>query len=283
MLSFFVTAGVLVGFDASGHVAEETKNASITAARGVFYSALASGLIGFPILILFLFCTPDLDTLYSFDSPQPFVNLYALALGQNGHCVMTTVAILGLLLNTSVAIIAASRLIFAIARDGVLPLSWWIARVSPDGQPRNAVKVIWIVAAALLCTILPSPVAFTSLVSAAGVPTITAYALIACTFHLIAILTIVGRFFLTPGKLTHAKWNLGRWSRPMTFITLIWNLFAAAVLFSPIYFPVTNETFNYACVIWGAITVFGVLCWWFMPEEQWLRSKRIAQVIDVNS
>jgi amino acid transporter len=182
MLSFFVTAGVLVGFDASGHVAEETKNASITAARGVFYSALASGLIGFPILILFLFCTPDLDTLYSFDSPQPFVNLYALALGQNGHCVMTTVAILGLLLNTSVAIIAASRLIFAIARDGVLPLSWWIARVSPDGQPRNAVKVIWIVAAALLCTILPSPVAFTSLVSAAGVPTITAYALIACTF-----------------------------------------------------------------------------------------------------
>jgi hypothetical protein len=69
----------------------------------------------------------------------------------------------------------------------------------------------------------------------------------------------------------------------MTFVTLIWNLFAAAVLFSPIYFPVTNETFNYACVIWGAITVFGVLCWWFMPEEQWLRSKRIAQVIDVNS
>jgi len=181
MLSFLVTAGVLVGFDASGHVAEETKNASIVAARGVFYSALASGLIGFPILILFLFCTPSLDVLYSFTSPQPFVNLYALALGQNAHCVMNAVSILGLMLNTSVAVIAASRLVFAIARDGVLPLSWWIARVSPDGQPRNAVKVIWLVSALLLCTILPSPVAFTSLVSAAGVPTITAYALIACT------------------------------------------------------------------------------------------------------
>src|SRR5271170_1714148 len=133
MLSFFVTAGVLVGFDASGHVAEETKNASLNAARGVFYSALASGLMGFPMVILFLFCTPNLDLLYSLDSPQPFVNLYALALGQNAHCVMNVVAIVGLVLvfrprfngtnweNTSVAVIAASRLVFAIARDGVLP------------------------------------------------------------------------------------------------------------------------------------------------------------------
>jgi amino acid transporter len=101
MLSFFVTAGVLVGFDASGHVAEETKHASLVAARGVFYSALASGLVGFPIVILFLFCCPDLTTLFSFDSPQPFVNLYVLALGQNAHCVMNAVAILGLLLVLS--------------------------------------------------------------------------------------------------------------------------------------------------------------------------------------
>ena len=289
MLSFFVTAGVLVGFDASGHVAEETKNASLVAARGVFYSALASGIMGFPMVILFLFCTPNLDTLYSFDSPQPFVNLYALALGQNAHCVMNTVAILGLVLNTSVAVIAASRLIFAIARDGVLPLSGWIAQVSKDGQPRNAVKVIWAVGSLLLCTILPSPVAFTSLVSAAGVPTITAYALIACTFpHFLIssarpIWRVVGRFFLTPGKFRHARWNLGKWSRPFTLIALVWNLYAAGVLFSPIYFPVTNQTFNYACVIFGAITIFAVLCWWFMPEEEWLRTKRIAAVIEVNS
>lgn len=98
MLSFFVTAGILVGFDASGHVAEETKNASITAARGVFWSAVTTGLMGFPVVILFLFCTPDLDTLYSYMSPQPFVNLYALALGQKAHCVMNTVAVLGLVL-----------------------------------------------------------------------------------------------------------------------------------------------------------------------------------------
>jgi hypothetical protein len=101
MLSFFVTAGILVGFDASGHVAEETKNASLSAARGIFYSAVAAGLMGFPIVILFLFCVPDLDTLFSFNSPQPFVNLYVLALGQKAHVVMNVVSILGLMLVCS--------------------------------------------------------------------------------------------------------------------------------------------------------------------------------------
>jgi tRNA G37 N-methylase Trm5 len=37
------TAGILIGFDASGHVAEETKNASITAARGIFWSTVCVG------------------------------------------------------------------------------------------------------------------------------------------------------------------------------------------------------------------------------------------------
>lgn len=196
MLSYFVTAGILVGYEASGHISEETKDASMTAARGIFFSAVASGLLGFPIVILFLFCLPSLETLYSFVAPQPFVGLYALTMGRGGHVVMNVVCILGLvfvcddvlsrapitniLQNTTVAGVASSRLIWAVARDGVLPFSGWVSQVSGDREPRNAVTVMLTVAALLLCTILPSPVAFTSLVSAAGVPTITSYALICC-------------------------------------------------------------------------------------------------------
>lgn len=78
--------------------------------------------------------------------------------------------------------VASSRLIWAVARDGVLPFSGWISQVSDNKEPRNAVTVMLVTAALLLCTILPSPVAFSSLVSAAGVPTITAYALICCKY-----------------------------------------------------------------------------------------------------
>lgn len=233
MLSFYVTAGILVGFEASGHISEETKNASITAARGIFSSAVASAIIGFPLVILFLFCLPDLDTLYSLGAPQPFVEIYAMTMGRGGHVFMNVVCIIGLIFNTTVAGVASSRLIWAVARDGVLPFSGWISQVSDKKEPRNAIIVMHAVAALLLCTILPSPVAFTSLVSAAGVPTITAYALIC-----------FGRTFITPHNFKHARWSLGKWSRPMSFIAFVWNLYLAAVLFSPLYFPVTGSTFN---------------------------------------
>jgi amino acid transporter len=48
-LSYLATAGILIGFDASGHVAEETKNASVNAAKGIFGVRL---LVGFWDLVL---------------------------------------------------------------------------------------------------------------------------------------------------------------------------------------------------------------------------------------
>ena len=61
-------------------------------------SAIVTGVLGFATTILFLFCTPDLDTLFSLDAPQPFVQLYALALGRPGSIIMTVIATVGLIL-----------------------------------------------------------------------------------------------------------------------------------------------------------------------------------------
>lgn len=174
ILAFLFTSGVLTGFDASGHVAEETKNASLTAARGVFWSCVISAVLGTSMVFLFLACSPGFDDLYALAAPQPFVLIYQMALGNGGQVVMTVIAILGLWLNSAVCIIAASRLVFAIARDGVLPGSAWIGRVNDGGQPKNAILFVGIIASLLLCTILPSPVAFTSLVSAGALPTVAA-------------------------------------------------------------------------------------------------------------
>ena len=101
ILSFFFTSGTLTGFDASGHVAEETKNASVVAARGILSSAIATGFLSFSTIILYLFCTPPVDTWLPLGAPQPFVQIYALALGKGGAVVMTLVAVLGLVLVSS--------------------------------------------------------------------------------------------------------------------------------------------------------------------------------------
>jgi hypothetical protein len=95
-----------------------------------------------------------------------FVQIWAASIGRGGAVVMTVIAVLGLILSTSCAVTASSRLIFAIARDGILPGSRWIAKPSPQGQPRNAVTVILVVSTLLLIISIGSQVAFTSLLSA---------------------------------------------------------------------------------------------------------------------
>jgi amino acid permease len=136
--------------------------------------------------------------------------------------------------STSVLLVVASRLIFAVARDGVLPLSGWLSRVTADGQPHNAIAFIFIFDALLLCTILPSTVAFTSLVSAGGLPTFAAYSLIGLL-----------RLTQTPNNFLSSKFKLWPFRLPYYAATALFNLIAIAVLVSPFYFPVTAETFNF--------------------------------------
>lgn len=262
------TAGTLTGFDASGHIAEETKNASVVAAKGILSSAIATGVLGFATAILFLFCTPDLNTLFALDAPQPFVQIYALALGRGGAVFMTIIASLGLIMNTSMAVVAASRLVFAVARDGVLPLSGWISQVTADGQPRHAVTVMFIFAAALLCTILPSQVAFTSLISAGGVPTIAAYGLIPLL-----------RLTMTPNHFRSSKFYLGKFAKPFYAAAVLFNALVFATDVSPFYFPVTADTFNFAGVIFGSVTILGIASWYFTPEDKWLPREHIIQAL----
>jgi hypothetical protein len=71
---------------------------SVVAGKGILSSAIATGVFGFITTILFLFCTPDLATLFSLDAPQPFVQIYTLALGRGGSIFMTIIAVIGLIL-----------------------------------------------------------------------------------------------------------------------------------------------------------------------------------------
>ena len=212
---------------------------SVIAAKGILTSVMATALLGFITTILFLFCSPDLDTIFAFNAPQPFVQIYALALGKEGSVIMTIIAAIGLIMvcsillgsktkliltrflqNTSITILAASRLVFAVARDGVLPLSSWIGQVDSDGQPKNAVTVIYIFGAIVQCTILPSQVAFTSLVSASAVPTVAAYALIPLL-----------RLTMTPNHFQSSHFHLGRCAKPFYVCAALINgiIFAVCV------------------------------------------------------
>ncbi|KAL1409348.1 hypothetical protein Q8F55_003330 [Vanrija albida] len=259
-LSFFYGGYTTCGYDAAGHVSEETKAASTTSARGIFYSALSSSVLTLISTVVWLFCIPPIDQFYAYTAPQPFVQVWNDSIGRGGAVFMTVLAVLGAIMSTSCAVTASSRLIFAVARDGILPGSKWIATPNAAGVPTNAVTVIAGLSTALLLVSIGSQVAFTSLLSAAAVGSISAYALIAAC-----------RFAVTPNEFKHTKWSLGRWGPAFYVLAFAWNLFLLCVLYSPLGYPFTAKSFNFAIVIMAGVSVFGIISWWLVPEDRWLR------------
>ncbi|KAJ5288788.1 hypothetical protein N7478_001818 [Penicillium angulare] len=264
VLSWFMTASCLVGEDASGHVAEETVSAKKAAAKGVFWATVASAICGLPIIILFLFCMPPIDVFYDTNAPQPFINMYALALGPRAHVVMTIVSMVGAILNTSISLVAASRLVFAVARDGIFPFSHVLSRVSKSKQPHNAVIFISTIAALLLCTQLPSQVAFSSLISTSAAGSIAAYGLVG-----------LGRTFITRKSFQPGFWDMGRFGLIAAIVTFVWNGFAFAVLCAPEYadsqIDRDSSLFNYAIVIMGGVTIIALAEWWRKSKDDWFQ------------
>ncbi|KAG8919363.1 hypothetical protein FRC03_001638 [Tulasnella sp. 419] len=267
ILSFLFTCTLFVGFEAAGHVAEETKDASIVAARSMLRNVLASAIGGFVTTLVFLFCTPDIETLFSLQAPQPFVLIYSMALGRGGGTFMTVLATITCLLTCCVVILTGSRIIFAIARDGALPFSSWVGRVSSDGRPQNSVIVLSGSAALLLCTIIPSTVAFTSLVSVASVSLIASYGL-----------TGLLRLVMTRNSFKNTQFSLGRASKLFYASTALFCALIFAVYVSPFVFPVTAQNLNFGGIIFGAVTILGLISYWLTPEDRWLSHEQVRQM-----
>ncbi|KAG8923373.1 hypothetical protein FRC02_011179 [Tulasnella sp. 418] len=269
MLSFLFTTGSFIGFEAAGHIAEETKDASTVAARNIFRTVLTTAIGGFITTIIFLFCTPDIETLFSLHAPQPFVLIYSMALGRGGGTFMTVLATITCLITCCIVILTGSRIIFAIARDGALPFSSWVGRVSPDGRPQNSVILLSGLAALLLCTIIPSAVAFTSLMSVGGVSLTASYGL-----------TGLLRLFVTPNSFKNTKFPLGRASKLFYASTALFSGFLFAVYVSPFIFPVTAQNLNFGGIIFGAINILGLISYWLTPEDKWLSREQVQQMYD---
>jgi translation initiation factor 5B len=101
-------------------------------------------------------------------------------------------------------------------------MSGWLSQVDASGQPRQAVTLVYLFAAVILCSILPSAVAFTSLVSAGGVPTIAAYGLISLL-----------RLTMTPNGFKNSAFYLGKHRRVFYLVAVLFNALIFAVSFIP--------------------------------------------------
>jgi urea carboxylase system permease len=122
---------VMYGFDTAGSLAEETTDPRRTAPRAILQALGTAGVLGFVLLIVALMAAfdPAADALGRIDGGLPSIVTSALG-GTFGRVLLCDV--LFAIVVCALAVHAgAVRLVFAMARDGRLPFSAQLARVSP--------------------------------------------------------------------------------------------------------------------------------------------------------
>jgi amino acid transporter len=204
-LSFLLPAYTISGFDASAHVSEETIGAAHAAPRGIVRSVVVSGIAGWVMLAAILLAMPNLDVGAS-QGDQVFywtIREVLPARLERSLCVGIALAqyLCGLATVTS-----ASRMTFAFARDGGLPVL--LRHVGPTF--RTPGYAIWTVAVASVLFTVYTPV----------YSTITAV----CTIllYISYVLPAILGFFAHGRTWTQmGPWNLGRWYRPLAVISAL--------------------------------------------------------------
>ena len=231
-LSLLQAQWTYTGYDASAHVAEETVFARRASAWGVFLSVAVSAVAGYVVLVaLTLKMTSPEDVLAN--SPGGFGIQYILE--QNLGAGLSA---LGGLLALGVAfamtfcgfssIASAGRMLYAFSRDDGIPGSGWLKKVSHRWRtPSNAVVAISVASWLLILLVYVLTKAF------GGDP-----------FFLIGGITSVSTVLLywaygvciwlgmrgNQAWRERQTWSLGRWSRPLAWLSVIW-----IVLFSPVF------------------------------------------------
>jgi amino acid transporter len=221
------------GYDASAHVTEETVDPRRNAPWGTFLSVAVSGVVGYLMLMAVTLSITDLPAAAA--ATNPFVHVLRTALGEwLGNVVVWMV--LGAMWFCGLSSITSnSRMLFAFARDGGLPASSAIARVSPRfSSPHVAV---WVSVVAAFGVALWAR-AYSAMVALSTVALYASY----------AMPIAAGVRARRSGRWRErGPWHLGRWSTPVNLVALTWVALITVLFVLP-----PNELAGY--------TFFGCLC-----------------------
>ncbi|MBX7548320.1 amino acid permease [Streptomyces sp. tea 10] len=245
------------GYDASAHLSEETSQASVSAAKGIVRSIWASWLAGFVLLAGLTFAIQDYDATRTTATGVPPAQILLDGLGSDGASALLLVVIIAQLFCGNAEVAAASRMVFAFSQDGALPGSHLWRKVS--GRTQTPVAAVW------LAVIVACVLALPSLYSATAYNAVTAINVIGITpaYAIPVLLRLRAGDRFRPGP-----WQLGRWSRPIGWIAVIWVAGVTVLFCLPQASPVTVDTMNYASVALVAVLVLASV-WWYVARRSY--------------
>ncbi|KAF8130355.1 amino acid/polyamine transporter I [Boletus edulis] len=256
ILSLLAPLWTINGFISCVHISEEAGNAATAIPWAIVGAAGTAGLLGWTINISLAFCMGT-DIASLINSPQPMAQIFLNRFGQTGTLVIWLFVILAQYMMGSSLLLAASRQVFAFARDGALPLSSVLYRMNRcTGTPVNTV---WFVAA--LATLL-------GLLSFTGAQAINAiFALAVAALYVAYSIPITARF-LFKNEFNPGPFNIGILSLPVALIAVSFMVFMVVVLVFPTTPQTSTSNMNYTIVVLGGVLVLSFV-WYYFPVYWW--------------
>jgi len=248
----------VIGYDASAHMTEETKNADWSGPMGILTSVALSSVLGWIYLVALTSLVTDIPSLLD---PGNDAGGYAVAqalytafhrrfgTGVGGLVCLGIVAIATFLCGCA-CITSNSRMGYAFSRDRAMPFSHVWYRVNKQEVPFNVVWLSVAVALVMALTSLGSQVAFQAMVSIATVGQYVAYAL-----PIVFRVTTARRSFV-PGP-----FHLGKYGLLVGWVAVAWVALVTVLFSLPVAYPVAKDNFNYTPVFVGGVLLLSVGAW----------------------
>jgi amino acid transporter len=224
LLSGLLGIWVLTGFEGAADLAEETKLARKRVPRSVIWSLAISIVIGFFMIVALTMNISDLGATLA--APVPITHVLEDALGRGGALVFEWVAMVALFAGGLANMAAASRLMFSLSRDRMLPGSARLARVSPRTQSPSGSLITVAAISAVLVTV-GTYMANEVMALIVGMASVGYYAVYA--------LTIAAVLWAARNRRLSAEttFDLGRAAVPIRWAALVWSVFVVGVLVVP--------------------------------------------------
>lgn len=245
-----------LGSDAAAHMSEEVKDASITVPKAMFWSYVANTSMGILLIVTVCFAIPDLQAALDDTSGYPFLWAMRNGLSNPAPTVLTS-GVLVLIFASNMSYLASTaRETFAFARDQGFPFSSWLGTIDQDlGVPKNALLFTFGTSVALSLVNIGSSTAFNAIISLNTSAIMLSYT--------VSIGCVLWRRIKYPATLPLARWSLGRCGVAINALGVLYGVWAFFWSFWPIERAWKADEFNWASVIFVAVTVYsGVDFWW---------------------
>ena len=131
---------------------------------------------------------------------------------------------------------------------------------------------LWSIALSAVISLLLSLINIGSTVAFNAIVSLT----IACYFgsYFIPIALLAWRR-ATNRPLVLGPWNMGRYGLAVNIISLAWLAITWTFTFFPIAIPVTTQTMNWSCTLWGGFMILG-LGWYFIWQHKVFVGPRVV-------